>query len=262
MASLNGLTVNDTGNLTLPSGTTGTRPSAAVGQIRHNSTTTLIDFTQGSGSSYYDLRALGSTSIGGVPPASQMNGVVWFNNNTPYYGVENSATFQYTANTIVQGFSMREANTTTNTSHWFMVVEASATAYRYHIVAAWRFRAVVNDRSTVYYSVADAVQVMGIPANFTTNTDNYVKNQFLIPSAASYGNGSYYVGWVSSDPRFGNTKSNAIYNDSGASGGATDYNTVDGIGYYPDGLGVGGYFLCSSGRDTGNRMHISFNYRA
>ena len=81
MATLNGLTVNDTGYITLPSGSTAQRPSASAGLLRYNSTNSNLDYTYGAGTSYYDTRALGSVSIGGVAPASQINGTTWFNNN-------------------------------------------------------------------------------------------------------------------------------------------------------------------------------------
>jgi len=49
MATLKNTTINDTGHLTLPSGTTAQRPSPAAGMIRHNSNTNSVEWYTGGG---------------------------------------------------------------------------------------------------------------------------------------------------------------------------------------------------------------------
>lgn len=48
MATLKNTTINDTGSIQLPSGTTAQRPSPASGMVRHNSSTNLIEWYTGS----------------------------------------------------------------------------------------------------------------------------------------------------------------------------------------------------------------------
>ena len=65
MATLTSLTINDTGFLQVPNGTTAQRPSVAAGQVRRNSTTGFIEIYNGTSWSNISVKRnilLGSTS--------------------------------------------------------------------------------------------------------------------------------------------------------------------------------------------------------
>ena len=66
MATLKNLTVNDTGFLRLPSGSTGDRPGSPVaGMIRYNTTLSVNEYYNGSAWIAVEEQTVGSTSTGG-----------------------------------------------------------------------------------------------------------------------------------------------------------------------------------------------------
>jgi hypothetical protein len=62
MANLNATTINDTGYLTLPQGDAGTRPTAAAGMIRLNSTTNILEFYDTAG--WRPITGISKASVG------------------------------------------------------------------------------------------------------------------------------------------------------------------------------------------------------
>jgi len=66
MAQLKNTTIDDTGNLTLPSGTTAARPSGSAGQMRFNTETSQVEFYDVALDNWVGTPAAGVVATGGT----------------------------------------------------------------------------------------------------------------------------------------------------------------------------------------------------
>jgi hypothetical protein len=189
--------------------------------------------------------------MAGINTATMTGGTAWFNQSTPYYGVESSASCKLSSGTKINQFNFREGNSVGNTSMWFLVMEQDiSNSYKYYLIAGWRFTQASGGNSSVLtYNASSATSTIGV-----SNTDK----SFVIPTGAVFSSGNYYMGWVSSDPRGLSAKNSCIYVNA-SSGGNIHYDTVNNVGGYPDQLGVGFARIFVEGKSTGNVVHMGFN---
>jgi len=76
MANLKNTTINDTGFLQLPSGTTAQRPgSAATGQMRYNTTTNLVEWYDAEYGSWFPFGFIPPVAAGGTVTDITQGGV-------------------------------------------------------------------------------------------------------------------------------------------------------------------------------------------
>ena len=77
MAQLNNTTIDDTGFIRLPNGTTGQRPTGSPGQMRYNSTTGKVEFYNGTASEWVGTPESGVIATGGRIHDAEVNGTLY-----------------------------------------------------------------------------------------------------------------------------------------------------------------------------------------